>query len=152
MSILFTPYRLGTITIRNRFVSSACEDNLATEDGRVTEAVIRKHQRLAKGEAGLIISSHLSVHPWGRTRKGQLGIYSDDMIPGLRRVVETVHSQSGRIVLQLGHAGLGTKPEWIGRPPMGTASSSTPLTDICSMNSSLPILIPRSLLRVPLVW
>lgn len=129
MSILFTPFKLGTIIIRNRFVSSACEDNLATEDGLVTETVIRKHQRLAKGEIGLIISSHLSVHPWGRTRKGQLGIYSDDMIPGLRRVVETVHNESGRIVWQIGHAGLGTKPEVIGRPPMGPSVEDHPMDE-----------------------
>ncbi len=61
MSILFTSFVLGNVEIKNRFVFSACEDNLATEDGLVTDAIIRKNQRLAKGEVGLILSSHLSV-------------------------------------------------------------------------------------------
>ena len=43
MSILFTPFILRKIELKNRFVFSACEDNLATEDGLVTEAIIHKN-------------------------------------------------------------------------------------------------------------
>ncbi len=117
--MLFTPFKLGNVEVRNRFVFSACEDNLATPDGLVTDSIIRKNARLSKGEVGLIISSHLSVHPGGRTRKKQLGIYSDLMIPGLRRLTKSVHSESGKIIFQLGHAGLSSPPEVIGRPAMG---------------------------------
>jgi 2,4-dienoyl-CoA reductase-like NADH-dependent reductase (Old Yellow Enzyme family) len=123
LSILFTPFMLGNIEVRNRFVFSACEDNLGTDDGLVTDAVVRKNRRLARGEVGLIISSHLSVHPWGRTRKYQLGIYSDQMIPGLRKIVESVHGESGRIVFQLGHVGLSASREVIHAPPIGPSGN-----------------------------
>ena len=129
MSILFNPFILRKIELKNRFVFSACEDNLATEDGLVTDAIIHKNQRLAKGEIGLIISGHLSVHLWGRTRKHQLGIYSDHMIPGLRRVVESVHGESGKIIFQLGHAGLSTTREVIGRPPMGPSAKDDQMNE-----------------------
>ena len=129
MSILFTPFILRKIELKNRFVFSACEDNLATEDGLVTDAIIHKNQRLAKGEIGLIISGHLSVHLWGRTRKHQLGIYSDHMIPDLRRVVESVHGESGKIIFQLGHAGLRTMREDNGRPPMGPSAKNNPMNE-----------------------
>lgn len=119
MSVLFTPYVMGNMEIPNRFVFSACEDNLADEEGAVTEAVIRKMKRLAQGEVGLIISSHLFVHPDGRTRKRQMGIQRDQLIPGLHRLVETVHQASGKIVFQLGHAGLSTNRATIGRSPLG---------------------------------
>jgi 2,4-dienoyl-CoA reductase-like NADH-dependent reductase (Old Yellow Enzyme family) len=105
MSILFTPYALGNIKIDNRFIFSACEDNLADDNGMVTDALIRKTRRLARGGVGLIISSHMSVHPLGRTKKTQWGIFSDDMIPGLKKLVESVHQEGGKIVFQLGHAG-----------------------------------------------
>ena len=62
MPVLFTPFAIGEVEIKNRFVASACEDNLATQDGMLTYAIVRKYQRLAKGQVGLIISSHLSVH------------------------------------------------------------------------------------------
>jgi 2,4-dienoyl-CoA reductase-like NADH-dependent reductase (Old Yellow Enzyme family) len=129
MSILFTPLTVGDVEIRNRFVASACEDNLATEDGTLTDAILRKYQRLAKGQVGLIISSHLSVHPWGRARKYQLGIYNDSMIPGLRKIVDSVHKESGKIVFQMGHAGLSATREVIGRSPMGLSTEENPMND-----------------------
>jgi 2,4-dienoyl-CoA reductase-like NADH-dependent reductase (Old Yellow Enzyme family) len=124
MSVLFTPFSLGAIQIKNRFICSACEDNLATDKGLVTDKLIRKNQRLARGEIGLIISSHMSVHALGRTRRYQLGIHSDRMIPGLRRLVESVHEHDSRIVFQLGHAGQQTTREAIGQMPMGPSSEN----------------------------
>ena len=117
MSTLFTPLTLGSLVIRNRFIHSACEDNMATEKGIVTDAIIAKNRKLAKGDVGLIIWSHLSVHPMGRTRKNQAGIYSDSMTPGLKKLVNAVHQENGRIAFQLGHAGLQTSEHVIGRPP-----------------------------------
>ena len=90
MSILFTPMKFGNVLIKNRFIHSACEDNMATEDGNVTDEIIKKLQRLSQGEVGLIIWSHLSVHPSGRTKRYQAGIYDDDMINGLSRAVSIV--------------------------------------------------------------
>ena len=118
MSVLFEPFPLGAVLIKNRFVFSACEDNLATDKGLVTDKLIRENRRLARGEIGLIISSHMSVHALGRTRRYQLGIHSDSMIPGLRRLVESVHQHDGKIVFQLGHAGQQTTRETIGQTPM----------------------------------
>jgi hypothetical protein len=61
MSILFTPFTLGKIELKNRFVFSACEDNLADENGFITDAIIRKNQKIAKGQAAIVISSHMYV-------------------------------------------------------------------------------------------
>jgi 2,4-dienoyl-CoA reductase-like NADH-dependent reductase (Old Yellow Enzyme family) len=98
MSILFTPIKFNGLEIKNRFIFSACEDNLPTDQGLVTEEIIKKDRRIAGGEVGLIISSHIAVHPLGRTRKRELEIYSDDMIPGLKNLVDPVHSQESKIV------------------------------------------------------
>src|SRR4030043_1864091 len=97
MSILFTPFTLGNVTLKNRFVFSACEDNLADENGFITDAIIRKNQKIAKGQAALIISSHMYVHPWGRSRNGQPGIHGDQMIPGLQRLAKTVQRESAKL-------------------------------------------------------
>jgi len=96
MSVLFTPIEIGNVQIKNRFVNSATEDAMANEKGEVTEALIKRYRKLAKVEIGLIISSHLTVDPLGRTRKHQAGIYSDDMISGLKKVVEAVHHEGGK--------------------------------------------------------
>jgi 2,4-dienoyl-CoA reductase-like NADH-dependent reductase (Old Yellow Enzyme family) len=123
MSILFSPFSLNRLQIKNRFVFSACEDNLATDQGLVTDALINKNRQLAKGEVGLIISSHITVHPLGRARRYELGIYSDDMIHGLKKLVGAVHNEGGKIIFQLGHAGVQTTEEAIGQQPLGPSPS-----------------------------
>jgi 2,4-dienoyl-CoA reductase-like NADH-dependent reductase (Old Yellow Enzyme family) len=54
VSILFSPFNLNGLELKNRFVFSACEDNLATDRGEVTDKIISKMRRLAKGDVGLI--------------------------------------------------------------------------------------------------
>jgi len=124
MSTLFSPFNLNGLQIKNRFVFSACEDNLATDQGFVTDEMINKNRQLAKGEVGLIISSHITVHPLGRSRKNELGIYSDDMILGLKKLVNSVHNEGGKIIFQLGHAGVQTTEDAIGQLPLGPSASS----------------------------
>lgn len=124
MSILFTPQKIGNVLIKNRFVHSACEDNLAEKTGAVTEANIKKVRALAKGGVGLIIWTHLSVHSLGRSKLRQAGIFNDDMISGLKEVVNAVHQEEGRIAFQLGHAGIQSSKEVIGRKPMGPDTMS----------------------------
>ncbi|MHB8841584.1 MAG: NADH:flavin oxidoreductase [Candidatus Aquicultor sp.] len=122
MSILFTPMRIGELQIKNRFVHSATHEGMTTESGEVTDKLIRRYQTLARGEVGLIIPGFLYVHPSGRTFTSQAGIHSDDLIPGLRRLVEAVHQEGGKIAFQLVHAGRQTTKSIIGRTPMGPSA------------------------------
>ncbi len=124
MSILFSPMKFGEVTVKNRFIHSACEDNMATENGHVTDGIIDKLNRLSRGEVGLIIWSHLCVHPSGRTKKYQAAIYDDAMIDGLIRAVGAVHSEGGKIAFQLGHGGLQASKEAAGNALMSPASMS----------------------------
>jgi len=129
MSILFTGQNIGPLMIKNRFICSACEDSLADDTGGVTKNIIRKIDQIARGGTGLIISSHMYVHPSGRTRKKQTGIHTDNMIIGLKKMVETAHTHGSKIVFQLGHAGVQAAGDVIGRKPQGP-SSENPLTDV----------------------
>ena len=124
MSILFTPFKFNNLEIKNRFIFSACEDNLPTEQGFMTDEIIKKDSRIAAGEVGLIISSNIAVHPLGKTRKRELGIYSNDMIPGLKNLVNAVHSKGSKIIFELGHAGIQSTEKAIGQLPIGPSPSS----------------------------
>src|SRR4030042_1820372 len=123
MSLLFSPFNLAKLEIKNRFIFSACEDNLSTEQGFVTDEIKRKDSRIAAGEVGLIISSHIAVHPLGCTKKRKLGIYNDDMIPRLKNLVDAVHDKRSKIIFQLGHAGIQTTEDAIGQLPLGPSPS-----------------------------
>jgi len=122
MSILFTPIDLGDVQIKNRFIHSATYEVMALETGEVSDKLVKRYQNLAKGEVGLIIPGYMFVHPLGRSAKYQTGIHSDDMIPGLSRLVEAVHQEGGKIAFQLVHAGRQTTKAMIGQTPIGPSS------------------------------
>jgi 2,4-dienoyl-CoA reductase-like NADH-dependent reductase (Old Yellow Enzyme family) len=62
------------------------------------------------------------VHPTGRAFPHQTGIHSDNMIPGLKKLTDTVHQEGGKIAFQLAHAGRQTTRGLIGQTPLGPSS------------------------------
>jgi 2,4-dienoyl-CoA reductase-like NADH-dependent reductase (Old Yellow Enzyme family) len=59
----------------------------------------------AQGGAGLVLLEASAVVPEGRITPHDLGIYKDDHVPGLQRIVEFIHGQGVRAGIQLAHAG-----------------------------------------------
>ncbi len=82
MSALFTPINIGNVGIPNRFVTSATHECMAMETGEVSDELIKRYERLAKGGVGLAITGLMFVHTSGRGFKYQAGIHHDSMIQG----------------------------------------------------------------------
>jgi 2,4-dienoyl-CoA reductase-like NADH-dependent reductase (Old Yellow Enzyme family) len=101
MSLLFSPYSINKMEVKNRFVHSATQECMSGDTGEVTEALIKRYVTLAKGETGLIIPGDMYVDPVGRSRVHQTGIHSDDMIPELRKLADAVHQHEAKIALKL---------------------------------------------------
>ncbi len=119
MSVLFEPYKIGKMEVKNRFVRSATIENLAKDTGEVTEPLVKLYRTLAKGEIGLIIPGYLYVHPLGQAYRYQTGIYDDHLITGLKEVVNEIHKEDCKVALQLAHAGMQSFSRLIGETPMG---------------------------------
>ena len=103
MSKLFEESTIKGMELRNRFVRSATDEAMAGPKGEITDPLIKLYSNLAKGGIGLIISGHFYVHPSGQATSKQKGIYSDELIPGLRRLVDAVHENGAKIGVGLGH-------------------------------------------------
>lgn len=101
---LFTPLRLGPLSLRNRVVFSAHLTNYAT-DGLPTAQHAAYYAARAKGGAGLIISeehsTHISDWPYEKVIAG----YKPECIPGYRRITDAVHAHDVPILAQLNHNG-----------------------------------------------
>jgi 2,4-dienoyl-CoA reductase-like NADH-dependent reductase (Old Yellow Enzyme family) len=109
MSIdIFRPYKIGKVELRNRFVRSATWDDTADGSGVVTEKSVAIYRQLAKGNIGLIVSGYAFISTLGQAVYGQYGVYTDKMIPGLRKLVRVVHQSGGKIALQIVHAGISS--------------------------------------------
>jgi 2,4-dienoyl-CoA reductase-like NADH-dependent reductase (Old Yellow Enzyme family) len=104
-SILLEPGQIGPVQTRNRIVRSGTSESMGGSDGKVTDALVALHERLARGGIGLIVTGHMFCHPRGRYERLQTGIDRDELIPDLRRLTEGVHRHGGRIFAQIAHAG-----------------------------------------------
>jgi 2,4-dienoyl-CoA reductase-like NADH-dependent reductase (Old Yellow Enzyme family) len=105
MAEIFEATDLSGIQLRNRLVRSATWEGLADAEGRVTPELVRIHEVLAEGGVGLIISSYMYVQKVGKQAPGQIGVDSDEMVPGLTELAGSVHDRDAKIVGQIVHCG-----------------------------------------------
>jgi 2,4-dienoyl-CoA reductase-like NADH-dependent reductase (Old Yellow Enzyme family) len=111
MTLLFTPYSFGTLTVPNRLVRSATAERMADADGRILPTLYLFYRTLAEGGIGLIITGHMYVHPGGKAHPEMTGIHSDEMLPGLRQFAETIHQVGGLAAAQINHGGIKNDAE-----------------------------------------
>jgi len=104
MSKLFSPQRIKDITLKNRIVTSPMCQYSAT-GGYANDWHLVHLGTRAAGGVGLVIAEATAVLPEGRITPGDLGLWSDGHIDGLRRIVDFIHSQGAVAGIQIGHAG-----------------------------------------------
>jgi dimethylglycine catabolism A len=101
-SRLFSPVRIGPVTLEQRTWVPAMVPWRATEDGLVTDEVVEWYERFACGRPGAIVVEATGIRdiPSGPL----LRIGHDRNIPGLRRLVDAVHAASAghtRLLIQI---------------------------------------------------
>ncbi|MCX6245528.1 MAG: NADH:flavin oxidoreductase [Bacteroidetes bacterium] len=117
MPDLFSEYPLKIFTIKNRIVFPpvVCF-HYSGDDGIVNERNIAHYTARAEGGPGIIVTEATAVWKDGRLAPFQLGIWSDEHIPGLSRIAETVKKNGVLSLIQIHHAGLITPPSVSGSP------------------------------------
>jgi 2,4-dienoyl-CoA reductase-like NADH-dependent reductase (Old Yellow Enzyme family) len=101
---LFDPLTIRDLQFSNRvFVSPMCE--YSSVDGHANDWHFVHLGSRAVGGAGLVLTEATAVVPEGRISPQDLGIWSDDHIPALRRIVNFIHEQGSVAGMQLAHAG-----------------------------------------------
>ena len=131
MSILFEPSSINQMTLKNRFVRSATWEGMANADGSCSPELINLMEELALGGIGLIISGHAYISRDGQAGQRQMGIYGDELIPGLAKMAETVHQQNSKILVQLSHAGCQAEYNIINQQPSGPSVAENRSEESC---------------------
>jgi 2,4-dienoyl-CoA reductase-like NADH-dependent reductase (Old Yellow Enzyme family) len=108
MSLLFTPVKVGALTLPNRIIMAPLTRSRAGVS-RMPNALMKEYytQRAA---AGLIISEATAVSPMGVGYADTPGIWSDEQVEGWKAITDSVHKAGGRIFLQLWHVGRISHP------------------------------------------
>ncbi len=112
---LFTPGKIGTLTLKNRIMKAPQSSGMSNLDGSVTERLVRYYRKQAAGGAGMIIVEYAYVDDIGaKSAHCHLGISNNEHIPGLSWLADNIREQGAVPAIQIEHCGrqkfLGTQP------------------------------------------
>jgi 2,4-dienoyl-CoA reductase-like NADH-dependent reductase (Old Yellow Enzyme family)/thioredoxin reductase len=103
---LFSPIKIGSMTLKNRVVHVPTDTSSSHADGSVSDRDIHHHAEIAKGGVSMLIVGATS--PDGKTGRptvtGLVGD-SDNYIPGLARLAKCIQRYGAKAVVQLQHPG-----------------------------------------------
>lgn len=102
---LFSPFRLGPLSLANRIVSLPLYLAYPDEDNLVNGLVLDYYQEMARSGAGLVVVENVTVEPCGLGNPRTLLISEDRFIPGLARLAAAIRRHGVPAVLQIHHAG-----------------------------------------------
>lgn len=119
-SKLFTPYRLGPVTLRNRTIRSAAFENMAYNNSP-SDDLYNYHTAVARGGIGMTTVAYCAVCKSGVSFAAQLYM-RPEIIPGLKRITDSIHSYGAKASIQLGHCGNMTHFYTCGCMPRGASS------------------------------
>jgi 2,4-dienoyl-CoA reductase-like NADH-dependent reductase (Old Yellow Enzyme family) len=117
--LLFTPIELRGMRPRNRIViSPMCQ--YSAEDGVPNEWHLVHLGQFAVGGAGIVFVEATAVEKRGRITHGDVGLWSDDQIPGHERIVDFIKARGALAGMQLAHAGrkASVQRPWFGNGPL----------------------------------
>jgi 2,4-dienoyl-CoA reductase-like NADH-dependent reductase (Old Yellow Enzyme family)/thioredoxin reductase len=106
------------MTLKNRVVMPPMCTDYATIGGAVTDRLIEYYATRARGGVGLIDVEFSYVHPAGKVFDHMLGIYDDKLIPGLKRLSDSVHQGGAKIIIQIAHGGRRVHSDTTGSTPV----------------------------------
>ena len=112
---LFSPAKIGTLTLKNRILKAPQSSGMSNMDGTVCERLVRYYRDQAAGGAGCIVVEYAYVDDIGaKSAHCHLGISSNEHIPGLAWLAENIREMGAAPAIQIEHCGrqkfLGTQP------------------------------------------
>ena len=120
---LFSPGRIGNVTIKNRLVMSPMGTNIANLDGTPTQDMIDYYEARAIGGCGLIYTEVCRVNDvHGAAMLRQLSFTKDRNIPAMSRMTAAVHKHGAKMFCQLHHPGRETYTSLTNNQPTVSAS------------------------------
>ena len=100
---LFSPYKLGPITLRNRIIRSAAFENMARANAP-TKELQDYHVSVAHGGVGMTTVAYCAVDLTGVSFDGQLYV-RPEIIPDMKKMTDAIHKEGAKASIQFGHCG-----------------------------------------------
>ncbi|HDZ18916.1 MAG TPA: NADH:flavin oxidoreductase [archaeon] len=130
LETLFSPGKIGNITIKNRIVRSATFMFMAEKYGYIGDRLLNMYENLAKGGTGLIITGAVAIDPSAAGGSYQVCLYDESHISGHNKLVNLIHDYDDtKIAIQFNHLGrLGYHPKYPNFAPSPIPYKGTGIT------------------------
>lgn len=119
-SKLFTPYKIGPVTLRNRTIRASAFEGMG-KDYAPTQELIDYHTAVAEGGIGMTNVAYSAACRSGLSFSTQLWL-REEIIPDLRRLTDAIHSKGAKACIQIGHCGNMSHKKICGCRPLGASS------------------------------
>lgn len=141
---LFTPIKVGDITLPNRVIMAPLTRSRAVGGGRVPNDLMVEYY-VQRASAGLILSEATAVTPQGVGYADTPGIWSDEQVAGWKKVTDAVHKAGGLISLQLWHVGRISHPMFLNGDLPVAPSAIKPAGHVSIVRPQVEYVTPRAL-------
>ena len=122
---VFEKVKLGSLELKNRLFSAPIKTGYGQS---VTERHLAYYSAIAKGGVSMVYVEPISVLPNGREHPKQLRLDSDDFIPSLSKIIETIHSNGALACVHLNHAGMAANPKVTNGVVLSSSQITCPTT------------------------
>lgn len=119
-SKLFTEASIGPITLRNRTIRSAAFESMCPGNAP-SQQLLDYHRSVAAGGVGMTTVAYAAVAQSGLSFDRQLWMRKE-IVPGLRKLTDSVHKEGAAASIQLGHCGNMSHKKICGETPIGASS------------------------------
>ena len=120
MNKIFEEAHIGPLTLRNRTIRSAAFESMCPGH-QPSQQLYDYHTSVARGGIGMTTVAYAAVTPSGLSFDRQL-VMTPEIVPGLRRLTDGIHSEGAAAGIQLGHCGNMSHKEICGCIPVGASS------------------------------
>lgn len=109
MQMLSTELSVGNTVIKNRAIMAPIKTGYGVPTGEVTDRHLRFFERRSR-HVGAVTPEPFCLHPTLRELPVQIGIHSDDMLPGLKSLADVIHGNGALAIAHLNHPGRMANP------------------------------------------
>lgn len=106
-------------TAKNRVVLAAMTNSQSEPDGTLADAELEWLRRRSQGGFGIVTTCAAHVDPRGQGWPGELGVFKDEHIFGLRRLARALHEDGALALAQIFHGGIRADESLTKQSPIG---------------------------------
>ncbi|MDF2871908.1 MAG: NADH:flavin oxidoreductase [Anaerocolumna sp.] len=127
MARITTPLKIGNLELTNRLIMPPMATSKAGAQGEITPTLLQYYdEKTHGGYFGMVITEHTFVSTDGKSNFNQISSADNSMLSGLCQLSNIIHNNGCPVILQLNHAGSGTKTNVIASQPVAPSAVINP--------------------------